>query len=150
MATLFSKKIVYPVFSDCHGCYAELDGFVMSVADYETGGSVLVRVRTPQGDFSAECDLRLVGNGVRPSDVVRVRVYDSGGGSYPDNRVVGWSRDRQPPPPAPPAGDGRAPDDVPVPPAPGSLTLALAFGGGAIVLTAVLAFGTLSVWAALR
>ena len=66
------------------GAYIDLEGEVVEVEEEA------IRVKTEHGVFTGYFGLpnRLPSVGYR----ARIRVYDSGGGFYPDNRVMGWSR----------------------------------------------------------
>lgn len=85
---LFDRSLVYPM--DDVGCYVELTGEVVAVGEQDhPDDEVRVEVRTDRGTFD--------GYTVRPPKVghtATVRVYDAGGGFYPDNRVVAWSAPR--------------------------------------------------------
>lgn len=85
---LFDPSLVYP--TDDVGCYVELIGEVVSVDDQDDpDDEVRVDVRTDWGTFD--------GYTVHPPKVgytATVRVYDAGGGFYPDNRIVAWSAPR--------------------------------------------------------
>lgn len=95
MKQLFERGLVYP--RDHVGPYVELDGDVVEVGE-PMGDSVKITVRAEYGRISGWADgpfLRVADGAKR----ARVRVYDSGGGFYPDNRVVSlnegvedWSR----------------------------------------------------------
>jgi hypothetical protein len=84
---LFKPGVVYP--SDWVGPYVELHGTVTAVSEHEEGDDAMVTVKTPEGEFD--------GVTPRPPKVgysATIHVYNSGGGWYPDNRVVGWSANR--------------------------------------------------------
>jgi hypothetical protein len=84
MSRLFDPDLVYP--SDEVGPFTELTGVVVSVGE-PLGEEVRVDVYTHQGIFSAFT--------LRPPKVgymATVRIYDSGGGWYPDDRIVRWAR----------------------------------------------------------
>lgn len=94
MGELFSKDFVCPC--DDTGPYTDLEGKVVWVA--EPPSKVLdedfqVEVQTLEGTFSV-WTLGSVAIRFPPKvgDNARIRVYRSGGGWYPDNRLMGWSR----------------------------------------------------------
>jgi hypothetical protein len=82
------QKFVYPL--DDIGPYVEFTGKVIEVDDKRNVNNeweeVKVSVQTERGIFS--------GYTPRPPKVgyyARIRLYNSGGGWYPDDRIVGWS-----------------------------------------------------------
>ena len=94
MSRLFDPRLVYP--SDSTGTYIDLEGPVVEVGNPLDLASDMretsVTVRTEKGDFRgwasfpARCGTPAVG------DRATIRVYDSGGGLYPDDKVTGWTR----------------------------------------------------------
>jgi len=92
MSLLFNPHLVYP--SDEFGPYLELVGQVTSVNDPLSGGEVGVKVQTERGQFTAYV-CKFMAEAVKMGKWVRVRVYDVGGGWYPDNRVMSISQDRK-------------------------------------------------------
>lgn len=92
-----SRGVVYP--SDQYGEYIELEGEVTWVEADEDNEPYSAKVHTPEGTF--DC----FGTGQKPAVGyrARVRIYNAGGGWYPDDRIIGWSA-----PPSPPAQTGWA------------------------------------------
>jgi len=88
---LFDRSLVYP--SDEFGPYIELEGSVVEVNDPLSCGSVGIKVRTDRGQFTAYVCAPMA-EFVAEAKWARVRVYDSGGGWYPDNRVMSISQVR--------------------------------------------------------
>lgn len=95
MTRLFEHGVSYP--SDREGgCYVEFEGPVVEVGKPldETSDMLEtpVTVRTEKGDFRgwatfpACCGAPVVG------DRATIRVYDSGGGWYPDDKIISWTR----------------------------------------------------------
>jgi hypothetical protein len=79
---LFDPDLSYP--SDDVGKYLEVEGIVRSVEEWDVG-HVHADVDTELGLVRAYGDLKpLVGS------IATVRIYDSGGGWYPDDRLMGW------------------------------------------------------------
>lgn len=88
MEPLFQNGLVYP--SDNIGPYVDLPGTVVTVDDDPLDDHVEVKVDTgDRGIFSGWILAR-----IKPDVgcLATVRVYRAGGGFYPDNRIVGWSR----------------------------------------------------------
>jgi hypothetical protein len=83
---LFDHALAYP--QDGVGPYTELDGIVTRVGTQdEPDDEVAVTVKTADHG-------ELTGYTPRPPKVgytARIRVYECGGGWYPDNRIMGWS-----------------------------------------------------------
>jgi hypothetical protein len=82
---LFDPNIVYPI--DGVGQYIELTGRVVDVWTYEFDARVIVE--TDKGTFEG-----YTGNSFpspKINDIVVIRVYDVGGGWYPDNKIMRWS-----------------------------------------------------------
>jgi hypothetical protein len=92
MARLFEPGLVYPEDRE-GGRYVELDGDVIEVGDPSLGSSpaVRVRVRTKKGDFDGYARLPS-SRSICPKvgHHATIRLYDSGGGWYPDDRIVSW------------------------------------------------------------
>ena len=92
MSRLFEPDVVYP--RDDTGCYIELEGEVIEVDDEslsELECVYEVKVRTEKGDFSGWTDGP---PNIKPPAVgyrARIRIYNSGGGWYPDDKIVFWS-----------------------------------------------------------
>lgn len=82
---LFDRSFVYP--SDEIGPYIELYGIVESVGD-TTGEDVSVTVSTDKGKFVG---YYLSKHAPPIGSRASIRVYDAGGGFYPDNKITGWS-----------------------------------------------------------
>jgi hypothetical protein len=92
---LFEPNVVYP--SDrTGGGYVEFEGPVVEVGDpLDTSSGMLempVVVRTEKGDFRGWTNCPSHHGPLRVGDRATIRVYDSGGGWYPDDRIVGWTR----------------------------------------------------------
>lgn len=89
MKDLFKEGFVYP--SDTYGGkYVELEGTITAVGEaLSTDADYPVTVATDQGEFRGFTSY----TGGFPPQVgfhAQIRVYDAGGGWYPDNRVTGW------------------------------------------------------------
>lgn len=88
---LFDPNLVYPC--DSTGPYTELGGTIVSVGeplhDDDLDNSVAVKVETSEGAFTGY----LTYSRMLPEVGYRaiIRLYRSGGGWYPDDRIVGWS-----------------------------------------------------------
>lgn len=83
--TLFDPNVVYPL--DEVGPYIELEGKVAHVGKQDNPDhEVLVTVQTKHGEFKG-----VTSRPPRPGFSARIRVYNAGGGFYPDNRITGWS-----------------------------------------------------------
>ena len=80
---LFDYSLVYP--RDECGCYIELDGYVTSIGE-PLSDSFSVEVNTKLGTFTgyARNYFQIPNIGCRAT----IRIYDSGGGWYPDDRIV--------------------------------------------------------------
>jgi hypothetical protein len=80
---LFDRRFIYP--SDQYGgIYLDLEGEIISVDEF------VVDVFTEYGKFTGYID----GNfGLEPvvGYKATIRVYDWGGGWYPDNRIISWT-----------------------------------------------------------
>jgi hypothetical protein len=76
---IFEPDLVCP--SDGIGSYVDLVGIVIS--SVSTFDSFLVQVQTLDRKFSAISKLQ-----PKPGFLAVVRIYQSGGGFYPDNRVI--------------------------------------------------------------
>ena len=85
---LFEPGLVYP--SDDVGFYDDLTGEVVSVKrhdsddDYDYGS---VDVKTEHGIFTGWTLVKYL---PKIGYSATIRVYDAGGGFYPDNRITGW------------------------------------------------------------
>lgn len=84
--SLFDRTLVYP--SDHIGPYVELDGTVTNVRSLIGEDEALIDVQTIKGLFTGVSRPPFPEVGYE----ARIRIYDAGGGFYPDNRVTGWSR----------------------------------------------------------
>jgi hypothetical protein len=82
---LFERDKVYP--SDSVGAYIDLEGRVVAV-EAGVSGVWFVRVETEKGTFTGVEERLPPEEGFRAT----VRIYDSGGGWYPDDRIISWSR----------------------------------------------------------
>ena len=91
MTRLFDPNLVYPAdeggrFVDLIGTVIEVDNTHHDSFEWE---EIKVVVQTEQGTYE--------GYTPRPPKVgyqATIRVYDAGGGWYPDNRIVGWSEEK--------------------------------------------------------
>lgn len=76
---LFDRNLVYP--SDSIGPFTELLGVVTVVDELE------VTVRTPEhGEFTG-----FASQPPKVGYIAWIRIYNAGGGWYPDNRITRWS-----------------------------------------------------------
>ncbi len=85
MANLFDNNLVYPC--DDVGEYVVLDGVISFIETTDRG--YYIKVGTMHGIFGGwQASLR-----AKPKIgySARIQIYRSGGGYYPDNRIVGWS-----------------------------------------------------------
>lgn len=83
---LFDYKFVYPS-DDYGGRYVELEGEVIST--YSVDDDLhCIEVRTDKGDFSGYIEH---GKPAKIGTSATIRIYDAGGGWYPDNKIVSWS-----------------------------------------------------------
>jgi len=88
--SLFKDDRAYP--SDREGgTYVELDGVIIEVDDPILSDSLLIRVNTEEGEFSGFATFLahwtfkpLVGM------FATIRIYDAGGGWYPDNKITSY------------------------------------------------------------
>lgn len=91
---LFDPNLVYPCDRE-GGRHVDLEGVITKVGDIDIGGEQLrevsVTVQTKHGPYtgfvryprtSAFCP--------EPGHHATIRVYDCGGGWYPDNRIISW------------------------------------------------------------
>lgn len=84
---MFDRNFIYP--QDHIGPYIELSGIVVKVGEYFGQEDVSVSVETDKGVFTGYHWFKhLPSVGYE----VRIRIYDAGGGWYPDNRIVGWRK----------------------------------------------------------
>lgn len=88
MPPLFDPKLAYP--RDEMGCYIEFTGEVVGVSgdpdsDFYSA-EVFIASRNETGRGYSRRPAPSVG------DVATLRVYDSGGGWYPDDKIVGWRK----------------------------------------------------------
>jgi hypothetical protein len=98
MSRLFDPKLVYP--SDDVGPYQEFEGEIIKTEDLSDLGYVHVHVDVPNvgvlsGYWYIPGSLRQ-NNKIRPrvGGTARIRIYNSGGGWYPDDRITGWTSPR--------------------------------------------------------
>lgn len=89
---LFDPNLVYP--SDEVGPHVDLEGIVIGVGvqfypEY-SWDEVPVLVKTEYGNFTGYTS-RPPKAGYRAT----IRVYNSGGGWYPDDRIIGWTNDKE-------------------------------------------------------
>ena len=95
MTRLFDPAVSYP--SDREGGeYLEFEGPVVEVGEpLDTTGDMLEMsavVRTEKGDFRGWTNYPARYGRLRVGDRATIRVYNSGGGWYPDDRITGWTR----------------------------------------------------------
>jgi hypothetical protein len=85
---LFEPDVVYP--RDGKGCrYIDLTGTIVSVDEPDEDGWFKVDVRTDRGSWDGYgCQPKLPKVGY----TAVVRVYDWGGGYYPENHLISWDR----------------------------------------------------------
>lgn len=97
MPRLFEPNLVYP--SDREGGrFVELDGDIIEVGEPLFGSLVYVsvKVRTEKGDFGGFYGFppswleHLQTQGPKVGHRATIRVYDAGGGWYPDNKITSW------------------------------------------------------------
>ena len=90
MTRLFDPNLVYPSDSE-GGRYIELDGAVVELVHVLPNGERMLRVSTPKGIFTGFS--RFPGT-YEPQigDLATIRIYDAGGGHYPDNRITSLRR----------------------------------------------------------
>lgn len=86
MPKLFENDLVYP--RDQYGSYVALQGTIVGVVGTLDEGCNFFEVQTEYGTFQAVWDHHPPSVGCGAT----IHVYDSGGGHYPDNRIVSWSR----------------------------------------------------------
>lgn len=85
MSRLFDHDLVYP--SDNYGPYVELEGKVVLVSHSRV--DVEVEGHGGMTGYSDFIEARPE-TAPRPGYIATIRVYDAGGGWYPDNRIMGW------------------------------------------------------------
>lgn len=80
---LFDDNLVYP--RDEYGCYIETDGYVISVGE-PLSDCFSIGVSTKFGTFVgyASSHFHVPNIGC----IATIRIYDIGGGWYPDDRIV--------------------------------------------------------------
>lgn len=96
MSRLFDPDICYP--SDSTGPYQEFEGKIVKSEDLRDIGLAHVHVEV-EGHGVMDGYWHIPDNhcddpgSVPPvGGTARIRIYDSGGGWYPDDRIMGWSR----------------------------------------------------------
>jgi len=83
---LFDPTFVYP--SDGYGSYLELEGEVILIGGTHLSNNDLpIVVRTALGDFTGYIRYD---HAPEVGYTAIIRVYDAGGGHYPDNRITSW------------------------------------------------------------
>ncbi len=98
---LFDRSFVYP--SDGTGTYIDLSGTVTASSRLDEGDPARVVVATAKGAFTGFWS----GRGLPAvGDQATIRVYDSGGGFYPDDVILSFGVKEAAPAqvPQPPAG----------------------------------------------
>lgn len=90
--SLFDPNCVYP--SDATGPYTELKGVVLEVGDPNSTGNVSVKVQTEKGVFTGYYWAKYP---PKVGYLTTIRIYNAGGGWYPDNRIIGWCVPSTPP-----------------------------------------------------
>lgn len=81
---MFDRNFVYP--SDNVGFYIKLEGTISEVSKCFDGWKAAVK--TDKGTFTGYGEYHMPCIGY----LARIRIYDSGGGFYPDNSITGWSK----------------------------------------------------------
>ena len=84
MNRLFDNTFVYP--SDEKGTYIDLDGEVIRVGE-PLSNDVGITVKTHLGTYTGYTYFK---HAPHVGCIATIRVYRSGGGWYPDNKIVGW------------------------------------------------------------
>jgi hypothetical protein len=78
------------------GEYLEFEGPVVEVGEpLDTTGDMLempVVVHTEKGDFRGWTNYPTHHGRLQVGDRATIRVYNSGGGWYPDDKIMGWTR----------------------------------------------------------
>jgi hypothetical protein len=87
MSKLFDLEIVYP--SDDVGPYIELNGIIAEIGE-PLFDCVAIDVRTEYGILSGYTT-HLPKSLPKVGWKAIIRLYNSGGGWYPDDKIVGWT-----------------------------------------------------------
>ena len=87
MKKLFNPDFVYP--SDDVGPYVELDGTIVKIGE-PSFYSVRIDVKTERGILSGYTT-HLPKSLPQIGWKAIIRLYNSGGGWYPDDKIVGWT-----------------------------------------------------------
>ena len=82
---LFDDNFIYP--SDVNGRYIELEGEVILVNE-SLGDSCVVTVSTDSGVFTGYTISKYA---PAVGYWAKIKIYDCGGGHYPDNEIREWS-----------------------------------------------------------
>ena len=82
---LFDRNFVYPC--DDVGAYVELTGEIIEVGK-PLGGDCCVVVKTEHGVFSG---FYWAEYAPQTGYTAKIRIYNVGGGFYPDNKIIEWS-----------------------------------------------------------
>ena len=85
---LFNHNLVYAC--DEFGPYIELEGSITEVGELLGDGAIGVTVKTDRGQFRAYA-CKHMASFAAEAKWACVRVYDAGGGWYPDNRIMSLS-----------------------------------------------------------
>ena len=81
----------YSKFEDDYGAiYIELIGEVIHIGE-PLSRDAAVKVKTNEGVFTG---YYLASHLPKVGYFAKIRIYDSGGGWYPDDRIVAWSKDK--------------------------------------------------------
>jgi hypothetical protein len=83
---LFDNNYVYP--SDRYGGqYIVLSGEILSVS--EICDHLSISVKTDKGTFTGYTPI--LSCNPKVGYIAQIKIYDCGGGWYPDNQIMGWS-----------------------------------------------------------
>lgn len=88
---LFPSGFVFP--SDRNGEYQDLEGDVIEVGEPMPGSLICIRVKvhTEKGDFDGYAEYPPTCTFTpQVGHHAVIRVYNSGGGSYPDDKITSW------------------------------------------------------------
>ena len=86
---LFKQNIVYPTDS-YGGEYVDLDGTIIDVGEPLLCEQYGVKVMTSEGAFDGFTHEMTMGFPPKIGHFATIRIYNAGGGWYPDNRIISW------------------------------------------------------------
>lgn len=87
--SLFERHLVYP--SDSYGGrFVEFEGPVVEVGEPIASGEYQVWVETSKGRFSGWTSAYAAVFPPKVGHHATIRIYDAGGGWYPDDRILSW------------------------------------------------------------